>query len=88
MRYPELKIAIVHDYLRAYGGGERVIEAFHQIWPSAPIFVATANFKGMGVFEKQIRKLPLHTSWPQFIPFFPKKTYFVSSLFALYLEVI
>ncbi|PIZ96835.1 MAG: glycosyltransferase family 4 protein [Candidatus Magasanikbacteria bacterium CG_4_10_14_0_2_um_filter_33_14] len=34
-----MKIALVHDYLSQDGGAERVLKAFHEIWPEAPIFV-------------------------------------------------
>lgn len=34
-----MKIALVHDYLSQDGGAERVLQAFHRIWPNAPIFV-------------------------------------------------
>ena len=35
-----MKIALVHDYLTQSGGAERVLEALHEIWPSAPIFTS------------------------------------------------
>ena len=35
-----MKIALVHDYLTQYGGAERVLEQFHEIWPDAPVFTA------------------------------------------------
>lgn len=35
-----MKVALVHDYLREYGGAERVLEALHEIWPEAPIYTA------------------------------------------------
>ena len=35
-----MKIALVHDYLTQFGGAERVLEAFHEIWPDAPIFTS------------------------------------------------
>lgn len=34
-----MKIALVHDYLAQDGGAERVLKAFHELWPEAPIFV-------------------------------------------------
>ncbi len=33
-----MKVALVHDYLNQYGGAERVLEAFCQIFPQAPIY--------------------------------------------------
>jgi exopolysaccharide biosynthesis WecB/TagA/CpsF family protein len=68
-----LKVAIVHDYLRTFGGGERVLEALCDIWPKARVFVATADFKRMGIFAARFRKLGIRTSWAQKIPFFVKK---------------
>jgi len=35
-----MKTALVHDYLAEYGGAERVLEAIHEIWPSAPVFTS------------------------------------------------
>jgi glycosyltransferase involved in cell wall biosynthesis len=35
-----MKIALVHDYLKEYGGAERVLEALHEIWPEAPIYTS------------------------------------------------
>ena len=33
-----MRVALVHDYIKEYGGAERVLEALHEIWPSAPVF--------------------------------------------------
>lgn len=35
-----MKIALVHDYLKEYGGAERVLQTFHEMWPEAPIYTA------------------------------------------------
>jgi glycosyltransferase involved in cell wall biosynthesis len=35
-----MKVALVHDYLKEYGGAERVLWALHEIWPEAPIYTA------------------------------------------------
>jgi glycosyltransferase involved in cell wall biosynthesis len=37
-----MKIALVHDYIKEFGGAERVLEALHEIWPQAPIYTAFA----------------------------------------------
>ena len=34
-----MKIALIHDALTVYGGAEKVLEEFHSIFPSAPIYV-------------------------------------------------
>lgn len=67
------KIAIVHDYLNTYGGGERVLTELHNIWPKAEIFVATANYVKMGRFANLFKKLRIKTSWAQDVPLFVKK---------------
>lgn len=33
-----MKVALIHDYLVQYGGAERVLEAFTEIFPKAPIY--------------------------------------------------
>ena len=35
-----IKVALVHDYLKEYGGAERVLQALTEIWPEAPIYTA------------------------------------------------
>lgn len=35
-----MKVAIVHDYLTQRGGAERVVLAFHELFPDAPIFTS------------------------------------------------
>jgi glycosyltransferase involved in cell wall biosynthesis len=35
-----MKVALVHDYLKEYGGAERVLAALAEIWPKAPIYTA------------------------------------------------
>lgn len=47
-----MKIALVHDYLTQDGGAERVLKAFHEIWPEAPIFVLFYDKKKVPGFEK------------------------------------
>lgn len=48
MKKKPLKIALVHDYLREYGGAERVLEALHEMFPKAPVYTAFADPKAMG----------------------------------------
>jgi glycosyltransferase involved in cell wall biosynthesis len=35
-----VKVALVHDYLTQRGGAERVVLAFHELFPEAPIFTS------------------------------------------------
>jgi glycosyltransferase involved in cell wall biosynthesis len=64
-----MKIALVHDYLVQYGGAERVLEAFAELYPYAPIYTLIHDPEAMhGVFaEKRI-----YTSFLQRYPFVRK----------------
>lgn len=64
-----MKVAIVHDYLREYGGAEMVVEDLHNIFPDAPIFTAYYNPKALGIHKDRIEKWQIKTSWMQYIPF-------------------
>ena len=35
-----MKVAIVHDWLTNLGGGERIVESLHQMFPEAPIYTS------------------------------------------------
>lgn len=60
-----MKIALVHDYLVQYGGAERVLEAFCEIFPDAPIYTMVYDEKATnGAFGKR----KIHTSFLQKIP--------------------
>ena len=61
-----MKIALVHDYLVQVGGAERVLEAFTELYPYAPIYTLVYDKELMhGVFDgKDIR-----TSFIQGLPF-------------------
>lgn len=37
-----MKVALVHDYLREFGGAERVLDVLSGLWPDAPIYTAFA----------------------------------------------
>lgn len=43
-----IKIALVHDYLREYGGAERVLEALHDLFPEAPVYTAFVAQQELG----------------------------------------
>lgn len=60
------KIAIVADWLTNYGGAESVISAFHDLFPSAPIYTTLYKPSAM----KELGHLKnIHTSFLQKIPF-------------------
>lgn len=60
-----MKIALVHDYLTQFGGGERVLKALCEMFPEAPIFTLIYDEKATdGVFKNK----KIHTSFLQKIP--------------------
>ena len=60
-----MRVALVHDYLNQYGGAERVLEAFCQIFPKAPIYTLLYHGARTGyAFENR----QIKTSFLQKIP--------------------
>ncbi|MBI4058537.1 glycosyltransferase [Candidatus Gottesmanbacteria bacterium] len=58
-----MKVALVHDYLREYGGAERVIEAMHEIWPEAPLYTSFIDWQTLGEFGYKFRGWDIRASW-------------------------
>lgn len=56
-----MKVALVHDYLKEYGGAERVLEVLHQIWPKAPIYTLIYAPGFAGPHRKRIQSWPVKT---------------------------
>ncbi len=67
-----MKIALVHDFLKEYGGAERVLEALHEIWPKAPVYTSFVDWQGLGPHAQRLKCWQIKTSWAQKIPFFSK----------------
>jgi glycosyltransferase involved in cell wall biosynthesis len=63
-----MKIALVHDYLKEYGGAERVVEQLHQIFPDAPLYTAYYNPKMLGKDADRFKGWNIKVSWMQKIP--------------------
>lgn len=76
-----MRIALVHDYLAQDGGAERVLKAFHELWPEAPIFVLfhdqkrITNFNNENIHESFLTHMPgikNHFQW--YLPLMPIAT--------------
>jgi len=63
-----MKIALVHDYLREYGGAERVLEVLHEIWPESPVYTAFVDWESLGLRRERFENWEIHTSWGQKLP--------------------
>lgn len=69
-----MKVALVHDYLNQYGGAERVLEEFSELFPDAPIYTLVynpAHFEKHGIVPFMNKKII--TSFLQKIPFAKSK---------------
>lgn len=65
-----MKVAIIHDYIKEYGGAERVLEVLCEIYPDAPIYTAFVQ-KSSTAYE-HFKDKKINESWAAVIPFFPK----------------
>ncbi|MGK2848822.1 MAG: glycosyltransferase [Minisyncoccota bacterium] len=78
-----MRIALVHDYLVQYGGAERVLEAFTEMFPYAPIYTLLYDREAMhGVFSDK----RIYTSFLQRLPFARKQHRFFPPLMPLAIE--
>ncbi|HUD20072.1 MAG TPA: glycosyltransferase [Patescibacteria group bacterium] len=60
-----MKIALVHDFLREYGGAERVVEALHELWPEAPLYTAFVDWEALGSHAYRFKNWDIRPSWVQ-----------------------
>ncbi len=67
-----MKVAIIHDYLREYGGAEMVVEDLHNIFPDAPIYIFYLDPAGLGYHYERIKDWKIITSAYQNVPFAKK----------------
>ena len=63
-----MKVALVHDYIKEYGGAERVLEVLHEIWPDAPVFTLVYLPEFLGPHQKRFASWDIRTSFLQHIP--------------------
>lgn len=68
----QLRVALAHDYLFDYGGAERVLEALHELFPQAPVFVAFKDEKKLGIHWENFKTWDIRESWLTKIPFYKK----------------
>lgn len=70
-----MHIALVHDYLKEYGGAERVFEAITDLFPDAPIYTSLYLPQNFGPHRQRLEKKwqgRVHQSFFRFIPFASK----------------
>jgi len=67
-----MNIALVHDYIKEYGGAERVLEALHELFPEAPVYTTLFLPNYLGPHKGRFLSWDIKTSWLQHIPFVAK----------------
>ena len=66
MSKKEPKVAIVHDWLVGYAGGDRVVDAMKHVFPNAVIYTLVYDPKNM---PEWFKSYDIRTSWFQKVPF-------------------
>ena len=74
-----MKIALVHDDLIQFGGAEKLLMAFHGIWPEAPIYTSVVSRRWRKICTD--KNIKLNTSFMQNLPFVEKLNREYSVLF-------
>jgi glycosyltransferase involved in cell wall biosynthesis len=64
-----MRVAIVHDYLKEFGGAEKVVEALLEIYPDAVIHTSVFLPQYAGPHRKKVESWNIKTSFLQHIPF-------------------
>lgn len=78
-----MKVALVHDWLTGYRGGEKCLDAFLQIFPEADVFTL---IHVPGTTSPAIDKAVVRTSWLQSIPAIEKHYRYYLPFFPLALR--
>ena len=63
-----MKIAIVHDYIKEYGGAERVLERLLKVFPQADVFTSLYAPEFLGPHKKRFEDYNIQTTWINSIP--------------------
>jgi glycosyltransferase involved in cell wall biosynthesis len=64
-----MKVALVHDYLKEYGGAERVLEVLHDMFPDAPVYTSVYLPSYLGPHRERFVDWDIRPSWAQHLPF-------------------
>lgn len=67
-----MKVALVHDQLREFGGAERVLVSLKKIFPQADVYTTTFDLNSLGIHKELIKDWKVKVSWFGKIPFLNK----------------
>lgn len=63
-----MKVALVHDQLREFGGAERVLVSIKELFPDAPVYTSTFDLDSLGEHKKLVQDWDVRVSWFGKIP--------------------
>ena len=63
-----MKVAIVHDQLREFGGAERVLMCIKELFPDAPVYTTTFDLNSLGEHKEVIKNWNIRLTWFGKIP--------------------
>ncbi len=63
-----MRVALVHDYIKEYGGAERVLEALHEAFPQADVYTTVYLPSYLGPHRERFKDWKIHTSFLNYIP--------------------
>lgn len=64
-----MKIAIVHDYIKEYGGAERVLEELIKVFPQADVYTSLYSPEFLGPHQKRFEDYEVQTTFLDKIPY-------------------
>jgi glycosyltransferase involved in cell wall biosynthesis len=64
-----MKVAIVHDQLREFGGAERVLVSIKSLFPTAPVYTTTFDLNSLGEHKELIKDWEVRLTWFGRLPF-------------------
>lgn len=75
-----MKVVLLHDWLVGFRGGERVLEAFCEMFPDAPIYTlihspgsTSSTIEKHNIYSSFLNKIPnISKHYRKFLPLFPK----------------
>ena len=80
-----MRVALVHDWLVTYRGGEKVLAAIAELYPSADLFTLIHK---SGPFPKVLENRPIHTSFLQRVPGINRRYRYFLPLFPAAVEAL
>lgn len=63
-----MKIAIVHDYIKEYGGAERVLEELIKLFPNADVYTSLYAPEFLGPHKARFENYDIKTTWMDRLP--------------------